>query len=134
VGTVYTLLFNGIFIGAIFGHVIATGHSDRLLSFVVSHGSFELTAIAVAGGAGLMLGNALVHPGERTRLESLRVRGLEAIQIAGGAAAMLVVAAVIEGFWSPSAIPSFVKYSVGGLLWVVVIVYLATAGRWEQTP
>ncbi len=132
VGTVYTLLFNGIVIGAITGHVIAAGHADRFLSFVVSHGSFELTAIAVAGGAGLMLGDALVHPGQRTRLESLRIRGFEAIQIAGGAAAMLVVAALIEGFWSPAAIPSFVKYSVGGLLWILVFVYLGTAGLWER--
>lgn len=134
VGTVYTLLTNGIFIGAISGYLLAMGHSDRFLSFVVSHGSFELTAIAVAGGAGLMLGNALVHPGQRTRLESLRVRGFEAIQVAAGAAAMLVVAALIEGFWSPAPIPSVVKYAVGGLLWILVIVYLATAGLWERKP
>jgi uncharacterized membrane protein SpoIIM required for sporulation len=134
VGTVYTLIFNGIYIGAIFGYLVAKGHSDNLLSFVISHGSFELVAIAVAGGAGLMMGNALLHPGRRTRLEALRERGLEAIQVACGAAAMLVVAALIEGFWSPSAIPSVIKYAVGGLLWVVVLVYLSTAGRWERKP
>jgi len=134
VGTVYTLLENGIFIGAITGHLLAAGHTDRFLSFVVSHGSFELTAIAIAGGAGLMLGNALVHPGQRTRLEALRVRGFEAIQVAAGAAAMLVVAALIEGFWSPAPIPNVVKYAVGGLLWVLVAVYLATAGLWERKP
>jgi uncharacterized membrane protein SpoIIM required for sporulation len=130
--TVYVLLFNGIYLGAVSGYLIAQGHSDRFLSFVVSHGSFELVAIAVAGGAGLMLGNALVHPGQRTRLESLRLRGLEAIQIAAGAAAMIGVAALIEAFWSPAAIPSFVKYAGGGLLWIVVIVYLGTAGLWEK--
>jgi uncharacterized membrane protein SpoIIM required for sporulation len=134
VGTVYTLLSNGIVIGAITGYLLAMGHSERFLSFVISHGSFELTAIAVAGGAGLMLGNALVHPGQRTRLEALRVRGIEAIQVAAGAAAMLVVAALIEGFWSPAAIPSVVKYAVGSLLWVLVVVYLATAGLWERKP
>ena len=134
VGTVYTLIYNGIALGAISGYLIATGHSARFLSFVVSHGSFELTAIAVAGGAGLMLGNALVHPGQRSRLESLRARGLEAIQVAAGAAAMIIVAALIEAFWSPAAIPNLLKYSVGGLLWIVVIVYLSTAGRWEKAP
>jgi uncharacterized membrane protein SpoIIM required for sporulation len=134
VWTVYTLLENGIHTGAVAGYLLALGHSDRFLSFVISHGSFELTAIAVAGGAGLMLGNALVHPGQRTRLEALRVRGAEAIQVAAGAAAMLVVAALIEGFWSPAAIPNAVKYAVGGLLWVLVVVYLATAGLWERKP
>jgi len=132
VGTIYTLIYNGIFIGALAGYLIATGHSAKFLSFVVSHGSFELTAIAVAGGAGLMLGDALVHPGQRSRIESLRVRGLEAVQIAGGSAAMLGVAALIEAFWSPAPIPSAAKYSVGALLWVLVFVYLSTAGRWEK--
>jgi len=132
VGTVYTLLSNGIAIGAIFGYVVSQGNGDRLLSFAISHGSFELTAIAVAGGAGLMIGDALIHPGQRTRLESLRHRGLEAIQIACGAGAMLVVAAMIEAFWSPSNIPAAVKYSVGSVLWVLVFVYLTTAGRWER--
>jgi uncharacterized membrane protein SpoIIM required for sporulation len=134
VGTVYTLIYNGIALGAVAGYLIATGHSERFLSFVVSHGSFELTAIAVAGGAGLMLGNALVHPGQRSRLEALRTRGLEAIQVAAGAAAMIMVAALIEAFWSPAAIPNVLKYSVGGVLWLVVLIYLSTAGRWEKTP
>ncbi|MFN0054853.1 MAG: stage II sporulation protein M [Planctomycetales bacterium] len=134
VGTVYTLLSNGIALGTIFGYIVSQGNGPQLLSFAVSHGSFELTAIAVAGGAGLMLGNALIHPGQRTRLEALRHRGLEAIQIACGSGVMLVVAAVIEAFWSPADIPHAVKYSVGGLLWVLVFVYLSTAGRWgDQT-
>jgi uncharacterized membrane protein SpoIIM required for sporulation len=134
IGTVYTLIYNGIGLGAVSGYLIATGHSERFLSFVVSHGSFELTAIAVAGGAGLMLGNALIHPGQRSRLEALRTRGREAIQVAAGAAAMIMVAALIEAFWSPSAIPNLLKYSVGAALWLVVIIYLSTAGLWEKTP
>ncbi|QDV21055.1 hypothetical protein Pan153_57370 [Gimesia panareensis] len=128
IGTVYTLLFNGIFLGAVSGYIISQGHGERFLSFVISHGSFELTAIAVAGGAGLMLGNALIHPGQRTRFQSLQVRGLEAVQIAGGAAVMLVVAALIEAFWSPSAVSPMLKYIVGSVLWLIVFLYLAFAG------
>ncbi|MDZ4686926.1 MAG: stage II sporulation protein M [Planctomycetaceae bacterium] len=128
IGTIYTLLFNGIVIGGIAGYVLSLGHSEKFLSFVVSHGSFELTAIAVAGGAGLMLGDAALHPGNRTRLEALRVRGLEAVQLAGGAAVMLVIAALIEAFWSPAPIPAMVKYAVGGLLWCLVALYLLLSG------
>jgi len=128
IGTVYTLLFNGIFLGAVSGYIVSQGNGERFLSFVVSHGSFELTAIAVAGGAGLMLGNALIHPGQRKRFESLQVRGLEAVQIAGGAAVMLVVAAFIEAFWSPADIPNLVKYIVGSGLWLLVFLYLGLAG------
>jgi len=128
----YTLLFNGITIGAVAGYVLSLGHSEKFLSFIVSHGSFELTAIGIAGGAGLMLGDALIHPGQRTRIDALRVRGIQAVQIASGAAAMLVVAALIEAFWSPAPIPALVKYVVGGCLWVLVAVYLTFAGRQRE--
>jgi len=128
-GTIHTLLFNGVTIGAIAGYVLSLGYTEKFLSFVVSHGAFELTAIAVSGGAGLMLGDALVHPGSRTRVEALRTRGLEAVQIAGGAAVMLVIAALIEAFWSPSPIPAVVKYTVGACLWLLVAAYLTFAGR-----
>ncbi len=133
IGTVYTLLFNGIFLGAVSGYIVSQGHGDRFLSFVISHGSFELTAIAISGGAGLMLGNALIHPGQRTRFQSLQVRGLEAVQIAGGAAVMLVIAAFIEAFWSPSDIPNLVKYIVGSGLWLIVVLYLGLAGLQSDT-
>lgn len=128
IGTTATLLYNGIVIGAVAGYVLSLGHTEKFLSFVVSHGSFELTAIAIAGGAGLMIGDAFVHPGQRTRLEALRVRGLEAVQIAGGAAVMLMIAALIEAFWSPSPIPAQVKYGVGAGLWCLVVMYLGLSG------
>jgi len=126
--TVYTLLFNGIMIGTIAGFVIAEADSERFLSFVVTHGSFELTAIAVAGAGGLILGNAFIHPGQRSRWESLKVRGLDAIKLALGAGAMLFIAALIEAFWSPSGVPAVVKYAVGSMLWVVVALYILFAG------
>lgn len=127
--TIYVLLQNGIFIGAVAGFIIGEGHGKAFTSFVISHGAFELTAIAIAGGAGLMLGDALLHRGQRTWRENLQVRGIEAVQIAGGAAAMLMIAALLEAFWSPSGIPSLVKYAVGAGLWVLVILYLCLAGR-----
>ena len=129
VGTVYYLIYNSIFIGSITGFLLARGHSDRFLSFTISHGSFELTAIVIAGMAGLILGHAIVHPGRWSRAESLRRRGLVAIRLAAGAAAMLGVAALIEGFWSPSDAPNAAKYAVGCLLWIAVISYLVLAGR-----
>lgn len=127
--TVYVLLSNGISIGAIAGYIMAQGHGRAFTSFVISHGAFELTAIAIAGGAGLMLGTALLHPGQRTRREALIVRGREAVQIAVGAAVMLMIAALLEAFWSPSGVPSLVKYIVGTGLWGLVCLYLAFAGR-----
>lgn len=128
-GTVYTLLFNGIVIGSVAGYVVGMGHGEQFLSFVVSHGSFELTAIAIAGAGGLVIGDSLLHPGRSRLSDSLLRRGHVAVKLAGGAAVMLVVAAMIEGFWSPSAIPANIKYVVGTILWLMVAIYLAFAGR-----
>jgi uncharacterized membrane protein SpoIIM required for sporulation len=127
--TMYVLLSNGIVIGTIAGFLISQGHGEAFLSFVISHGAFELTAIAISGGAGLMLGNAILHPGQRTRMENLLVQGKDAVQIAGGAVVMLLIAAVIEAFWSPAAVPALLKYIVGALLWTLVALYLTLVGR-----
>jgi uncharacterized membrane protein SpoIIM required for sporulation len=128
-GTVYVLVFNGIALGTFAGYVIAQGHGENFLSFVVSHGSFELTAIVISGAAGLILGHGIVAPGRLSRAQSLRRRGLVAVQLVMGAGAMLAVAALIEAFWSPSALPPMVKYVGGGVLWMIVFAYLAFAGR-----
>jgi uncharacterized membrane protein SpoIIM required for sporulation len=132
VGTVVTLLFNGIAIGATFGYVSAQGNGERILSFGVTHGAFELTAIGISGGAGLMIADALLHPGSRTRWESLAVRGLEAVQVALGAGVMLAVAALLEAYWSPAPIPPVFKYVVGAALWLLVFAYVAFAGRGKE--
>jgi len=131
--TAYLLLFNGIVIGTTAGYLVGQGYGDKFLSFIVSHGSFELTAIAVSGGAGFMLGHALLHPGQRTRLEALKHQGKDALIIGAGAAAMLVVAALIEAFWSPAPIPAALKYTVGAALWLWVMIYLMFSGR-SKTP
>jgi len=130
IGTAVTLLFNGIALGAITGFIINQGHSDRFFSFAISHGSFELTAIVISGAAGLLIGWGMIHPGNRTRLESLRYHGLEAIKLASGAAVMLGIAALIEAYFSPAPwIPNAIKYAVGTMLWILVFAYLAFAGR-----
>ncbi len=129
IGTVVTLLFNGLSLGAISGYLVHRGYGDNFFSFAISHGSFELTAIVVAGAAGLLLGWGMIHPGEHSRLESLRIHGIDSIKLAAGAGFMLAVAALIEGYFSPMAIPHAIKYVVGSMLWVIVYVYLMYGGR-----
>jgi len=129
IGTVVTLLFNGLSLGAILGYLIHRGFSDNFFSFAISHGSFELTAIVIAGAAGLVLGWGMIHPGEYSRLESLQIHGIDAIKLAAGAGFMLMIAALIEGYFSPMAIPHLVKYVVGSMLWGLVFIYLMYGGR-----
>ena len=128
-GTIYVLLSNGIQLGTVAGYVVAQGHGERFLGFVASHSSFELTAIVVSGAAGLVLGHAIVAPGNRSRVDALEVRGLVAVKLALGAAGMLVVAAMVEGFWSAQPLPPMAKYSAAAVLWIAVIAYLGFAGR-----
>ena len=129
IGTVCSLLFNGVVIGAVAGYLINTGLSGNFFSFAISHGSFELTAIVVAGAAGMLMGWGIVHPGERTRIASLRHHGGEAIRLAFGAGVMLLIAAGIEAWFSPLPIPHIIKYLVGTMLWLTVIAWLTLGGR-----
>lgn len=128
-GSLFFLLYNGLVTGTVFGHVIRTGGGVNILTFVAGHSPLELTAIVIAGAAGLEMGRALISTRGLTRLGSLweRRRSLAA-QILG-AAVMLLGAALIEGFWSPSSLPPVVKWTFGGTLMVLVILYLSLAGR-----
>lgn len=132
VGSLAILLFNGITIGAIAGHLTRIGYGETFWSFVSGHGAFELTAIVLCGMAGLMLGRALVAPGRLHRSEALRLAARSAVRILYGATLMLVLAAVVEAFWSSStAIPVAVKYGVAALLWLGTAAYFLFAGRQE---
>ena len=129
IGTIVTLLFNGLILGTITGFIINQGHGDNFFSFVITHGSFELTAIVISGAAGLLIGWGMIHPGDRSRLESLRYHGMESVKLGCGAAVMLCIAALLEAFFSPLAIPHVIKYVVGTLMWIIVAVYLIFGGR-----
>ncbi len=129
IGTIRELLFNGIVLGTITGYIVSQGNSGNFFSFVISHGSFELTAIVIAGTAGLLIGWGMIHPGKWSRWDSLRRYGQDAIKLVLGAGIMLGVAALIEAFFSPMAIPDTIKFTVGTLLWLVVAFYLVCGGR-----
>jgi uncharacterized membrane protein SpoIIM required for sporulation len=128
-GSVFFLVYNGLVFGAVAGLVSRAGHGRNLFTFVAGHGAFELTAIVVAATAGLVMGYALVATGGLTRWASLRRRAPDVARLVMGAALMLLVAAGIEGFWSPAGFPAPVKWSVAAALWVAVAAYLAFAGR-----
>ncbi|MEH6416259.1 stage II sporulation protein M [Pseudomonas sp. CGJS7] len=129
-GTVFVLIFNGIMIGGVAGHLQAVGHGDPFWRFVAGHSAPELTAIVIAGGAGLRLGLSLIAPGQRRRVDSLIHGGRRGAKICIGVFAMLVFAAFVEAFWSSiGSMPAPIKYAVGALLWSLVALWLARGGR-----
>jgi len=130
VGSVFTLLFNGLYIGAASGYLTHLGFNETFWSFVIGHGSLELNAIVLSGAAGLRIGLAILAPRRRTRLRALREDAQKALLLMYGAAGMFILAAAVEAFWSPaSVIPANVKYIVGGIMWLLVFSYFIFGGR-----
>jgi uncharacterized membrane protein SpoIIM required for sporulation len=129
-GSAFFLIFNGLVLGGAAAHLDHVGFGTTFYPFVIGHGAFELTAIALAGLAGMKLGAAVLAPGRRTRVRALVEEGRRAAQIVYGFAGMLVIAAFLEAFWSSSSfVPAEVKLGVGAVLWIGVMTYFALAGR-----
>lgn len=134
-GSLYFLVLNGVIMGAVAGFLTARDHGLSFYSFVATHGAFELTAIVLAGGAGLHIGRALLWPGRHRRSQALALAAQEAVWPMGLATWWLVLAAGLEAFWSAlGAVPPSIKFSVAGLCWVMVLSYLFAAGRTKVSP
>ncbi len=129
IGTLFTLLFNGVMIGGVAGHLTQLGYTDTFWPFVSGHSSLELTAIVICGAAGLMLGHAVIAPGQYRRVDALKERGQEALKLVMGAAIMLLGAAFIEAFWSSSSASNELKFGVAAMLWLLMLLYFIRMGR-----
>ncbi|MCU0073484.1 stage II sporulation protein M [Pseudomonas koreensis] len=135
VGSAFFLLYNGLIIGTVAGHLSEIGFGQTFWSFVIGHGAFELTAIALAGAAGLKLGWALIAPGRLTRGEALRHAARQSILLVCGVMLFLFIAAFIEAYWSSrTGVTPQTKYLVGAGLWLCVTMYLLFAGRTRHAP
>lgn len=134
IGAIFVLLFNGTYIGAVAGLLTTAGLGDRFWPFVAGHGSFELTAIVLAGASGMKIGFALLMPGRVSRRQAVKNAAHIMIPMIYGFVAMLLIAAAVEAFWSPNEwFSNATKYWTGSVLWLLVIVYLAFAGRGGDT-
>jgi uncharacterized membrane protein SpoIIM required for sporulation len=130
VGSLFFLAYNGLFAGALAGYLTERGMSSTFYSFIATHSAFELTAIVLAGAAGMRLGHALIVPGRRTRRQALVKATHESATLLYGVTGMLLVAAAIEAFWSSARwLPSSVKFGVAGVCWTAVFCYLLIPRR-----
>ncbi len=99
-GTVFYLVINGVMLGVVTSFFVERGMGVLLMATILPHGILELTAIFICGGAGLLLGNAVVNPGDMPRSQAVQKKGREATQLVAGALFLLVIAGVIEGYFS----------------------------------
>jgi uncharacterized membrane protein SpoIIM required for sporulation len=129
IGTLFYLALNGANIASVLALTYRAGFGNDLVTFMVGHGVVELSCIFIAGGAGLLIGSAILMPGDLTRADALKTRGMEAVRLMIGVAMLLVIAGIIEGFISPVPIDPRVKFSIGAITGVAMYSYLLFVGR-----
>jgi uncharacterized membrane protein SpoIIM required for sporulation len=123
-GTFFALFTNGMMLGVIGAACHHYEMSVKLWSFVAPHGALELPSIIIAGAAGFRLGHAMLIPGALRWRESVARGGIEATQLVSGIIPLLVIAGCLEGFFSPSQAPVWLKFTVGGLLFTLLNLWL----------
>ena len=129
IGTLFYLAYNGANMASILTLTYRAGFGHDLLTFMIAHGVVELSCIFIAGGAGLLIGSAILMPGDLTRGDALKTRGMEAIRLMMGVALLLVFAGTVEGFISPLPIDPRIKYSIGAISGVALYSYLLFVGH-----
>ena len=134
VGAFYDIAFFGAHVGSVFGacYKLNPPFGADLATFIIGHGVIELSVVCFCGGAGMMIGYAIINPGDMTRAQALKRKGMEAAKIVIGCACLLVIAGLIEGFISPSSLPAAVKFGTGILTGTVMYSYLFLAGRADE--
>lgn len=127
--TLHVLALNGIMLGLVTAFCIREDAIVPLGTFVAAHGFIELTVIALAGAAGLAIGRTWLDPGDLPRRAALGRCARQAVTVALGGAAWLLIAGVIEGMISPSDVSPWVKLTIGASTGVLMWSFLAMAGR-----
>lgn len=126
--TLSIILFNGTMLGVTGALFSNAGFGYDFWATIAPHGVLELSAIQIAGAAGLLLAAGVLHPGRLRRRDALRENGKRAGVLILGVAAMLTLAGIIEGFFSPLRFAPSVRIAVGALTAVGIIGYFSLAG------
>ena len=134
VGTTLVLLYNGALIGGVAGLTVAAGRPGPFLSLVAPHGVLELSVIAVSGAAGFSVGWALIDPGRRSRRVALGLGARRGAEIVLGTMPWFVLAGVVEGFVTPTALPLAGAITVGLLVAAPYWALVFWRGRPEPVP
>ena len=126
---VWILFQNMLNVGVGIGLMSSAGRLDTFLGLILPHGLLELTAVFVAAGTGLRLGWTLIDPGPRARRTALAEEGRAAVGMALGLALILLVSGVIEGFVTPSGLPTWARISIGLAAELAFLAYVYVTGR-----
>ncbi|GAB3125009.1 stage II sporulation protein M [Streptomyces calidiresistens] len=126
---IWVLLLNAVNVGIGLGLMAAAGRLDVFLGLILPHGLLELTAVFVAAGVGLRLGWTVIDPGPRSRRVALATEGRAALGMAIGLMVVLFVSGLIEGFVTPSGLPTWARITIGVVALVAFLLYVFVVGR-----
>lgn len=129
VPTLAILLFNGVNVGVAGGLFHAAGDPGTFWGLILPHGLLELTAVFVAGGAGLRIGWAAIAPGDRTRRRAVAIEGRRSVVIVVGLVLVFLVAGVVEAFVTPAPWPTAARVGTGVAVWLAFLLWIWVAGR-----
>ena len=128
VPTLLVLAFNGAIVGQAAGLFHNAGEATRFWGLILPHGLLEITAIIVAGGAGIRLGWSLISPGDRTRSASLIAEAQRSVSIVIGLVIVFIIAGLIEGFVTPSPLDTWARVSIGAAAFFAFWAYILAFG------
>jgi len=127
--TIYIIAENGLMLGGLGALFTNAGFGYDFWATIAPHGVIELTAIQIAGAAGLLIAAGVLYPGRLRRQDAIVVNAKRAGTLIVGVCSMLLVAGLIEGFLSPQRWPPEVRIGIGTLTAVALLLYFGTAGR-----
>lgn len=138
IGPVFFMLKNGVMIGAFEYYFFSKGLGTASILTIWIHGTLEISAIIIAGAAGLVLGHGLLFPKTYTRFQAFKNSAKDGTKIALGLIPIILVAAFFEGFITRhTEMPLFLSISIlaGSLLFIIwyVILYPSKLHKRHQS-
>jgi uncharacterized membrane protein SpoIIM required for sporulation len=125
----YFMIINAANIGVDGGYMFAHGRGVEFFALITPHGMLELSAVFLAGAAGLRLGWKVIDPGPLPRSQALAIAGRETVTLALGMIMTLLVSGVIEAFVTPSPLPTWARIGIGAVAEAAFLAYVVVLGR-----
>jgi len=130
---IYLMYQNGAIMGALIAEVQPTGYLTTFWAGILPHGVCELSAIFIAGGAGMLVGWGLISPGEYSRKDALVVYGKDAVKMMVATIPLLILAGIIEGNVSHSSVLHIWKFSLAAAEFLAMTAYVYIRPKKRQT-
>ncbi len=132
VGTIWLLFTNGVMVGAFLGFFLTRNLLGEAIPVIFIHGTLELSAIVIAGAAGLKLGNAILFPGTFPRLVKVRTAASQGLKMVIGLMPVFLLAALLESYVTRlTEMPLLLKISIILISLIFVIGYYLVFPHWD---